>query len=649
MHGTGDTVVVLHQQHRTGASLPARRAVGTPDSADAAFHPDQIDTALVDGPADHPLAGCGVEPMLFSVRAPVTSQQQRTLGRVAACTRPPTPSDAVPCRWGDGERTTPAGPRHPPTHRAGQPWPQPGPRAPVGGRPPGRSRRAARRPYTHCPGWISGRRTGRWCGGLHLEEQGWGQRARNGHRRANRSHRGGRLRWGRPRGRAGRTVNCRVPDRRALLTRLLPACSRRCRGEHVLRREDPPLVMTAVEPGGSTSSSPTCWWPHSARPHHRQGRQSAAEGQTTSAASRPARRRWAHPPGHAQERVTALPRSRGSCAARARPRLRELHAAGGARRGSSRFGRRPRRPASRAGRRGLRGRSVRGAPARRGRGRRASRTPAAAGRRAGARIGQHRRPAVVGRCADPGTGRAGGGARSGCSHWRPTLPALRAAYGPVYGRAMVPAGGYAGALAVHTIGVANLLICADTLPYERPGRSSARWSPTLWSWCRTPHSAPSSSTSDHMIGTERCRCMRGPPPATGTCTVEPSRREPSKDCVKMVAEPSRRLAVPAYGAVTDPTATSGSRDDDDVRWNTVRTEITRRAIRTPQGVLGKPRRVVRRLHLHRVRRYFEKQSSHRRKPTRRSTLRHLRGHLPHAAVGSWYFGRYADRHGRRPR
>ena len=46
------------------------------------------------------------------------------------------------------------------------------------------------------------------------------------------------------------------------------------------------------------------------------------------------------------------------------------------------------------------------------------------------------------------------------------LPALRAAYGPVYGPATVPAGGYAGAPAVPTIGVANLLICADTLPDE---------------------------------------------------------------------------------------------------------------------------------------------------------------------------------------
>ena len=37
---------------------------------------------------------------------------------------------------------------------------------------------------------------------------------------------------------------------------------------------------------------------------------------------------------------------------------------------------------------------------------------------------------------------------------------------PVYCRATVPARGYAAALAVPTIGVANLLICANTLPDE---------------------------------------------------------------------------------------------------------------------------------------------------------------------------------------
>src|SRR5215212_7289576 len=102
----------------------------------------------------------------------------------------------------------------------------------------------------------------------------------------------------------------------------------------------------------------------------------------------------------------------------------------------------------------------------------------------------------------------------------------------------------------------------------------------------------------------------------------------------MVAEPSRRVAMPAYGAVTDPTATSGSRDDDDVRWNTqFRTELDQTSHpEHPQGVLGKPRRVVRRLHLHRVRQLL-------REAVLRTggcqlddlRLRHLRGHLPHAA------------------
>lgn len=43
------------------------------------------------------------------------------------------------------------------------------------------------------------------------------------------------------------------------------------------------------------------------------------------------------------------------------------------------------------------------------------------------------------------------------------LPALRAAYGPVYGPATVPAGGYPGVPAVATVGVANLLVCAAGL------------------------------------------------------------------------------------------------------------------------------------------------------------------------------------------
>ncbi|MBE8523590.1 TAXI family TRAP transporter solute-binding subunit [Amycolatopsis sp. H6(2020)] len=44
------------------------------------------------------------------------------------------------------------------------------------------------------------------------------------------------------------------------------------------------------------------------------------------------------------------------------------------------------------------------------------------------------------------------------------VPALRAAYGPVYDQVQVPDGAYRGVGALSTIGVANLLVCAPTLP-----------------------------------------------------------------------------------------------------------------------------------------------------------------------------------------
>ncbi|HET6703803.1 TAXI family TRAP transporter solute-binding subunit, partial [Amycolatopsis sp.] len=44
------------------------------------------------------------------------------------------------------------------------------------------------------------------------------------------------------------------------------------------------------------------------------------------------------------------------------------------------------------------------------------------------------------------------------------VPALRAAHGPVYDQVQVPDGAYRGVGALSTIGVANLLVCAPSLP-----------------------------------------------------------------------------------------------------------------------------------------------------------------------------------------
>jgi TRAP transporter TAXI family solute receptor len=44
------------------------------------------------------------------------------------------------------------------------------------------------------------------------------------------------------------------------------------------------------------------------------------------------------------------------------------------------------------------------------------------------------------------------------------LPAMRAAYGPVYAPVRLPSGAYAGVGALPTIGVANLLVCTPALP-----------------------------------------------------------------------------------------------------------------------------------------------------------------------------------------
>ncbi len=44
------------------------------------------------------------------------------------------------------------------------------------------------------------------------------------------------------------------------------------------------------------------------------------------------------------------------------------------------------------------------------------------------------------------------------------LPALRDQYGPVYAQAVVPQGIYGSTAAVHTIGVANLLVATRHLP-----------------------------------------------------------------------------------------------------------------------------------------------------------------------------------------
>ncbi|MEV6443743.1 TAXI family TRAP transporter solute-binding subunit [Amycolatopsis sp. NPDC051716] len=44
------------------------------------------------------------------------------------------------------------------------------------------------------------------------------------------------------------------------------------------------------------------------------------------------------------------------------------------------------------------------------------------------------------------------------------VPALRTAYGPVYDQVQVPDGAYRGVGALSTIGVANLLVCAPSLP-----------------------------------------------------------------------------------------------------------------------------------------------------------------------------------------
>ena len=50
------------------------------------------------------------------------------------------------------------------------------------------------------------------------------------------------------------------------------------------------------------------------------------------------------------------------------------------------------------------------------------------------------------------------------------LPALRAAFGAVYGPATVPADGYAGVPAVSTVGVANLLVCPPGLADSAAGQ-----------------------------------------------------------------------------------------------------------------------------------------------------------------------------------